>query len=101
MTCVFCWRAQQIPSEWPENTDSSDMMQERCRPFKDVPGRKVVQPSKTTQDDANPSKVTQGSSRPFWDGMRKMQILLGWRVDDANSSSMVHGRCTSHQDGKG
>jgi hypothetical protein len=52
-------------------------------------------------DDADPSKMAQGSFRPLWDGMRKMQILLGWCVDYADSSSMVHGRCTSHQDGKG
>jgi hypothetical protein len=77
------------------------MMQERCRPLKDVPGRKEIHPSRMTQDDANPSKMAQGSSRPLWDGMRKKQILLGWRVDDADSSSMVHGRCTSYQDGKG
>jgi hypothetical protein len=28
-------------------------------------------------------------------------ILLGWCADYADSSSMVHGRCTSHQGGKG
>jgi hypothetical protein len=64
-------------------------------------GRIKAQPTRMSQDDADPSKMAQGSFRPLWDGMKKMQILLGWCVDYADSSSMVHGRCTSHQDGKG
>jgi len=78
-----------------------DMMPERCRPLKDVPGKKNAHPSRMPQDDADPSKMAQRSFRPLWDGKRKMQILLGWCVDYAESSSMVHGRCKSHQDGKG
>jgi len=31
---------RQIPSEWPENTDSLDTMPGRCTPLKDVPGKK-------------------------------------------------------------
>jgi len=93
---------RQIPSEWPENTDSLDMMPERCRhPSKMSQGRKKALPSRMPQVDADPSKMAQGSFRPLWDGKRKMQILLGWCVDYADSSSMVHGRRTSHQDGKG
>jgi len=78
------------------------MMAERCRhPSKMSLGRKKALPSRMPQVDADPSKMAQGSFRPLWDGKRKMQILLGWCVDYADSSSMVHGRCTSHQDGKG
>jgi hypothetical protein len=77
------------------------MMPERYRPLKDVPGKKKAHPSRMPHDDADPSKMAQRSFRPLWDGMRKMQILLGWCVDYADSSSMVHGRCKSHQDDKG
>jgi hypothetical protein len=52
------------------------MMQERCRPLKDVPEKKNAHTPRMPQDDADPSKMAQGSFRPLWDGMRKMQILL-------------------------
>jgi hypothetical protein len=42
---------------------------------------KKAQPSRMhddDDDDADPSKMVQGSFKPLWDGMRKMQILLGW-----------------------
>jgi hypothetical protein len=58
-------------------------------------------PSRMHEDDEDPSKTAQGNFRSLWDGMRKMMILLGWCADYADSSSMVHGRCTSHQGGKG
>jgi hypothetical protein len=78
------------------------MMPERCRPLKDVPGKKKAHPSGMPDyDDADPSRMAQRSFRPLWYGMRKMQILLGWCFDYADSSSMVHGRCKSHHDDKG
>jgi hypothetical protein len=47
------------------------MMQERCRPLKDVPGKKQAHPSRTPQD-AEPFKMAQGSCRTLWDGMMMM-----------------------------
>jgi hypothetical protein len=59
---------RQIPSEWPENTDSSDMMQGRCRTLQDGTGKMqillgwcmMMQTPPVVKEDAYPTRMAQG-----------------------------------------
>jgi len=81
-TCSDGEHNRQIPLEWPENKDSLDMMQERCRPLKDAPGKEKAHPSRMHDDED-----------PLLDGTRKLQIPLGWHEEDDDPSGMVCWLC--------